>query len=344
MTKVYKYRTADPAFLQRDIDSLCNNQFFAPRFDMLNDPLEANFHDNISAQLRELMRISGVNTQKITGQLHRILAAKLEVGLYALSKTCLSETMWAYYAGTYTGYCIEYDLERLADKSLNSDLMGSFEISYSDQPPLLQIQDIASNSLLQKMFAVKKKTWQPEQEIRLLFDQSSLKNYHPSSVTSIIFGYRTNQNLKELVYAVMKDRDMLFYEIQASGSNHRLEKKLVNQFHRPLKFSLDKFRYEILKYRDRSVIENFHVRLFDEQTTDSLSYFVAAFREKHCIKQNTIYIYNTSDIINLIDVYPLGETDYIKYADALMTLADTGTGNDLTLFPFKDSYYRKLSS
>ena len=102
MKKAYKYKAnAIIGGEKRDTVQLFQNVFYAANLRILNDPFEG------SAELPEHAAIP-------------IVQALYTVGIYSLSKPEVNETfpanelLWAHYANSHKGFCIEYDLEVLA--------------------------------------------------------------------------------------------------------------------------------------------------------------------------------------------------------------------------------------
>ena len=62
---VYKYRGGDEKVFKRDLESIQNNRFFAPKFDLLNDPCETLVcTDKLIQQTKFFTRIFGKNKAK----------------------------------------------------------------------------------------------------------------------------------------------------------------------------------------------------------------------------------------------------------------------------------------
>ena len=59
-TKVYKYRGIST--LDRDLESLASNYFFAPTAESLNDPTEAVFNDRLVSQIMSALGSGSVPT------------------------------------------------------------------------------------------------------------------------------------------------------------------------------------------------------------------------------------------------------------------------------------------
>lgn len=342
--KVYKYRGVESDIFQRDLNTFQNNQFFASKFEMLNDPFEANFNEIISTTLDLLKNIFSVDAEKVKRHLKELLDLKQKIGILSLSKNCYSEQMWAYYASSNRGYCIEYDFEKLKDNTQNFDYSSELEIQYSDTIPTLSIDDMKSNLMLSKMYGTKKKGWIHEDEIRLIFDNSSLKNHHESAITGIYFGYQSSDDSIESFKEIFKNRNVKFYRIYPDKQKNNLNSTLFYETTKQNKFDLKKFNFEVLEYQNNSVVENYYIYLKDILTEDELKEFVLAFREEKCYKPSNINIFNTSDISNLIGIYPLKGKDYIQYADAFIALADFSCEDFLFMYPYKDFRYKEVKA
>jgi hypothetical protein len=341
--KVYKYRSIEENVFKRDFETIKNNSFYSSNYSMLNDPFDIYFNEEISQVinlLKELFPYKELNN--FENQFKEVLNFKEKIGVYCLSKDFLNEQLWAYYAGSYSGYCIEYDLEKLIDKDQNFDFQYKFEIDYKDNIPTLDINDLKNlqEGFIKKMFATKKSTWKHEEEIRLIFDKYGMKKFHPSAITGIYFGIKTPETIKQSFYELFKDRDVKFYEV--FPSNFKLDFKLINETKRKLNYDLSKFDFEILRYRENRFEEIFDIYLkMEGKENDKLCEFIQAFREKYSIKENTIYIYNNQEIKDLLDVYPKNDEQHVKLADSLITYL---SNNELEIiyYPYKDAKYDEI--
>lgn len=238
-------------------------------------------------------------------------------------------------------YCIEYDLDKLVDKGQNFDFQYKFEIDYKDNIPTLGINDIVSRNgdIVKKMFATKKSAWKHEQEIRLIFDKYGMKKFHASAITGIYFGIKTPETIKESFYGIFKNMDVKFYEV--FPSNFKLDFKLINETKRKLKYNLSKFDFEIIRSRTNQweqVFEIFYKG--DYKNENEVREFILAFREKYCIKTNTLTIFNNKEIIDLADSGSLSDDEYVRYANSIITVI---YGDDIGIFnPFKDLKYEQI--
>jgi len=240
--KVYKYRYGS----ERDLESLKQDYFYAPHPSKLNDPCE-NLFDimNIEKALAELSNTSSVSTKGLSDSFSALVAQIQEkVGIYSLSKTVLDELLWAYYADSHTGFCIEYELEKLSE--LNK-ISCSFDVIYQDFIPKIQfdilIQSGADNIVetLKLTSGTKSKRWQHEDEIRIIMDNFGKVNYDFRAVKAIYFGLnmpKTQQNLnqdnenlpnslskvcQEQIMEALKGRNIKYYQMALKSNSYKFE-------------------------------------------------------------------------------------------------------------------------
>lgn len=341
--KAYKYRSIEKEIFDRDIKTLKANLFYSSNYDSLNDPFDIYFNEEISQSvdfLKILFPFRELDDFK--KRFKEVLDFKEKIGIYCLSKDFLNEQLWAYYASSYAGYCIEYDLDRLMDKEQNFDFQYKFEVDYKEDVPTLGIEDMANikGNFIQKMFATKKSDWKHEKEIRLVFDQYGMKKFHPSAVTGIYFGVKTPTVIKEIFYSLFENSDVKFYEV--FPSNFKLDFKLVHETKRKLKYDIKRFNFEILQYRPNISHESYFIFYKGGKQESEIKEFILAFRESYCIKENnSLYIFDNKEIESLIDINSKNDEQYINYANSIITVSDSWEEASLNN-PYKDFYYNEI--
>ena len=342
--KVYKYRcTKDSKILERDINTFSNNKFFAPTFKTFEDKLEASFKDRISIIIDILGEKISEKIKKIKTNLKEIVVFKDKIGIYCVTKRYDNKHMWGKYANENKGYCIEYDLEKLTDKSKNIDFSHILNVKYDNTTPILNTNDINSNSLISKMFGIKRTKYSPEEEIRLIFNFDSLKNHHKSAITAIYFGLKTEEKLIQKFYDKFTNRNVKFYRMK-TNENCELKREMINEFSRNLIYDIDKYNFRILKHIINEHIEIYHVHVIGNINLEAIKEFAFAFNEKNCFKLCNLHIYNNSEIVDLIEVYPLPDSDYVRFADSYIANADFSSETIFFEFPFKDFKYNNLKN
>ncbi|MEX9996432.1 DUF2971 domain-containing protein, partial [Providencia vermicola] len=67
------------------------------------------------------------------------------------AKTFTDELLWAHYADSHNGFCIEYDLDKLCE--FEDARYSIFDVIYQNKPPIINVDDIfasdAQNEVIQ---------------------------------------------------------------------------------------------------------------------------------------------------------------------------------------------------
>lgn len=234
--KVYKYRGSDDrAIFERDLYSIEKNYFWAPDFSNLNDPCETTISsDTLIKQSKFVLPFLGENSsekfQPVMEALDNILAHTEKMGIYSLSKTFDDELLWAHYANSHKGFCIEYDLEILLD-TYKSNNLYSFSVIYKKEPPSVAFKDIInsgnSETLIHKMAGYKSLRWKYEEEIRIITDDFGEHSYGFEAVKSIYFGNRMIENDKVEIMNRLKGRGIDYYQIERVPKTYKFKRKSI---------------------------------------------------------------------------------------------------------------------
>lgn len=218
---VYKYRNGTT----RDIQTLMNNEFYAASIESLNDVHEGKiiinnqeikFFDLLAKNSASFFDIS---IEKSLGNLMQIYNNS---GVYSLSKDYKNELLWAYYANSHKGFCIEYDFNILKQYPCNED--NFFDVKYSKNVPIINLGSIFDISILKKSLVTKSLSWKHEDEIRILTPFQSRFTYFSRAVKSIYFGYRTDKNTIESIMEKLKGRGIKYYQMAHKKDLYELER------------------------------------------------------------------------------------------------------------------------
>ena len=231
---VFKYIGGDQKIFERDLFALTHNFFWGARIDDLNDPCEALIlSDKIDQQLNALKFIVGKKKESSLYELKEaflnVLEMNKKLGVYSLSKTYKDELLWAHYAYSHFGFCIEFDLDLLKSGYRNNLL--SFDVKYKNRPPEIDFSDISSNAkkIFNKLVGFKSKRWEYEEEYRIITDFSGEYFYPPNAIKSIYFGVRTTEENKNSIKKVLRGRGVKFYQIIQKEKSYQFERKLIKQ-------------------------------------------------------------------------------------------------------------------
>ena len=200
--KLYKYKSLSNFELVADI--FINKRLFAAKYDTLNDPMEGFFdksdvEENYSKEIRKELK---------------------KIRVFSMSKEMNNPLLWAHYADSFKGICIEIDIVE--------EIWNIHKVNYSgfDVIPLkgyrnligteekMSTHDWAISSLKAKY-----KQWEYEEEYRILSkDEYLTKGF---KIKAVYFGSRTSDTYKDLI------RNLLPSKIKAIDTiitNHGLIK------------------------------------------------------------------------------------------------------------------------
>lgn len=219
---------------EKHLEALKQNYFWAPKFDQLNDPCEALISLEYLQDLTDSFkksRIKGLKSMghSISDAAHSIAKIRDKFGIYSLSKSHSDEVMWANYADSHRGFCIEYESDYLFDSSFY-DLKYHFPVIYSKSPPEMGVQDFINPStikILKKIGGHKSKSWKSEKEYRIITDKIGKNKYNFRSVTAIHFGIRISEENRSQLIDSLKGRGIKYYQTSLSQRKYKLEPILV---------------------------------------------------------------------------------------------------------------------
>lgn len=230
--RVFKYRGGDESVFIRDLESLENNTFWSPTRNKLNDPCEGLIlHEDLLSQLDLTAGVLGKGSKEtessleaVKQSLRELIDKKDSAGIYSLSKNCTDELLWAHYANSHEGFCIEYELDTLVYFERNDYL--TFDVKYSDQPPNLHINDMFNIndkvSFIQKIIGIKSNKWAYEEEIRVITSVAGLQHYDYRAVKAIYLGLRMPQDRKQEVMKRLCGRGIRYYQIYLKDNSYKL--------------------------------------------------------------------------------------------------------------------------
>ncbi|MCW8039770.1 DUF2971 domain-containing protein [Acinetobacter entericus] len=198
-------------------------ELFAPNSNQLTDPCEGVFIDEIVSDKGNSLH------PYLREQFKRFYEESENIGIYSLSKTPIDELLWAYYANSHKGFCIEYDLDELL--KIN-DLKTYFDVNYGDINKLNFGSAFVNNSinkLLKLILGNKSNAWIHEDEIRLLTESSGSKKISEDAITGIYFGLRMPEcgdkdvvvSQNDVMFA-LKNKNIKFYKMYLEPDSYQL--------------------------------------------------------------------------------------------------------------------------
>lgn len=223
---VFKYRFGDEKTFKRDLDDLEMNRFYLPSYDCLNDPCETIvLSDLFHKQADSLARVTGKPIDFLKKAMQEVIEKKNNLGIYSLSKSYKHELLWAHYANSHYGFCIEYDLDILLNSYKNDSEIYSFPVIYSLSPPQIALndsQDKNVKNIIKKIAGTKSTKWSYEEEQRIITDQFGHRNYYYQALKSIYFGLRMPDERKQEMMSRLKGRGIDFFQMTLQPKSYNL--------------------------------------------------------------------------------------------------------------------------
>lgn len=309
---LYKYRSTK--YLDRDLDLLVRNCFWAAKAEDLNDEKEFLFrHETLDKQLDALTTIFHLNPKsaELVKQSIRNLSDTVKNGgVYSLSKSATIPNMWALYASNSKGYCLMYDSDMLSKPfdDVVKDQRFMVKVNYANSVPELNLLDMNNDGFIPKMMATKSKSWEYEQEVRFITNKPGEQKILPSSLKGVVFGSRTEDDIKVKIRKLLVDRDVDFYQIISDPNSYALtmSKIFSNRRKRLLDSSAYTYKVHSTALSDTYSVKS-HLKLKDKE---AIKDFMVKFKHDNAERSCVIFLYDSYTDLTKTD-------DDIKYGDYL---------------------------
>lgn len=209
----------DNSFTER---VLINNELYFAPLSAFNDPYESLFsivdnpyseivikYSDFAVTLKDKNTIDQYFTQR------KILFTNLfqDTGVCCFSKIPNNQLMWSHYADSHRGMCLIFDFKK--DSNLHS-LIDS--VTY--RPDILEINLFENgNVITEKAFLdrylidqyvnvlfTKSKIWSYEEELRMAVKTPGARNFNPSCLTFVIFGFNMPEKRKAELAEIIYDK------------------------------------------------------------------------------------------------------------------------------------------
>lgn len=228
---VYKYRGG--AF-ERDLESLKKDEFWTSSTSQLNDPCEGlisiNDYEQQIGNLKKNFPQQSTNLNLIEQSFRNIINMKdTKLGIFSLSKTYNDELLWAHYADSHRGFCIEYNLELLISKQQIRHRY--FDVQYSNSIPNLNFSKILEkedpDTLIKTILGYKSERWSYENELRIITELQGINSYDYRAVKAIHFGLKTpNEEIMRLM-DTLKGRKIKYFQMYLKPNSFKFEARPI---------------------------------------------------------------------------------------------------------------------
>jgi len=239
MSKLYfKYKqvTFDENGLLSDnslnyvINPIITSHYYLPTRNLLNDPTEGVFNNQLQKQLFGFMQgVTGLGerqelSEPIFDRAREITNAINTSGIFSLTRNPTDELMWAHYADSHRGIAIEYDLDLLTRFTPKPHL-HTFGVEYEKFPPEFGINNLASSEALRIMLGYKSPRWFYEEEYRVLVDNINGQMPHDfRAVKSLTFGLNFPKDKRQMIIDLISCKVSDFYEIKSIPNSYSFER------------------------------------------------------------------------------------------------------------------------
>ncbi|MBI3258005.1 MAG: DUF2971 domain-containing protein [Ignavibacteriae bacterium] len=300
----YKYRSGGD-HLERDLDCIVNNCIWSSEIQDLNDPFESMCEiQKFTEEVNQLAAIFKYVNDLKTENWHELidkLSTTIDfitnkAGIYSLSQTYDNELLWAHYANSHKGFCIEYDV-KLLEGTLGYPKVYSFPITYTNDIPNLELRDMITqesngDTLVKKILGVKSEVWEYEKEYRIITDIIGKNSYHFSSLKSIYFGLRMKKDERLKIMEKLKGRGIQYFEIVHPNKTFTLIKEPItdpfgteNTYFKQISLviSSDKLiqiEVYLIKYHAIFKKAQIHIQLEEKIPEDTIEAFAAVIHKE----------------------------------------------------------------
>lgn len=243
---------------ERDLKLLAEDKIYIPTSKQLNDPTETLVDESqLNIELDLIKNIlEDHKSVSIVEETYANFKKHIETsGIYSLSKTPTSELMWAYYANGHNGYAIMFDTDVLYE-SLNGGTPFSnifaFDVKYVESLPSIDIGLLSKpegNKFIEKFIGSKSKSWEHEQEYRLIFDKGGeVKQIDYRAIKGFVFGHLLPQEDIEYIMNLFKGRHLLYLKVRLNPVSYQFYTEEVEDLYKDApKYHPNKVTYDFDK-------------------------------------------------------------------------------------------------
>ncbi len=241
--KLYRYMRFDE-FWERNIFA---GQIYLSKASGLNDPFDCLVYVNhkiyIEYMLQETYKLfQGIDKKVLRETLKASITDGLDQQIYDMKKkirvTCFTENntsplMWAHYAESHTGFCIEYDLSKIP----KGYKLGIFPVVYSNKRyDATEVVVARNRNIAMNPYYFKSAHWEYEKEWRMVIPEDIItdEEYYADfseGITGVYLGLRSSDCYKENIDKIIKEysqRELPVYKADLEPSSYYLKFIRIN--------------------------------------------------------------------------------------------------------------------
>ncbi len=226
VTSLFKYR----AFNEHSLQAIINEAVWFATPGSFNDPFDCGIYideekmeESIKVAIEDTYAENEINSDKIPQDelgvreedKHAFQTMRKSVydlfqcsGIYSLSSINDDILMWAHYADSHYGFCIEYS--RSPENILGKQ---AEPVEYQNELPSLSAKDVSSSGGgIHKLWLTKSVHWEYEKEWRVINPKGGEAFQFPCDIKSIIFGLKMRKNNRFTIRRILENRNVIFKE------------------------------------------------------------------------------------------------------------------------------------
>ena len=202
--------------------------FWASNIDEFNDPFEG--------RVQNVNTYEDNNASEVVGTMHRraVVCLSHSEGSDFVKK---SIQMWAHYANSHRGFCVEYNSGIFKGLKEKAPVNGYFDIDYRDELyPLDELKNISPEQFVSKVLGRKESKWSYESETRLIYRLEKNECYTPKgmlvpiagkekSIEAIYIGAKTSIDMQRRITCFTHKYNIPCYKMELSNLSYQLEQK-----------------------------------------------------------------------------------------------------------------------
>lgn len=212
--RLCRYRPLGPN-AERELEALRDAYLWAPRFSEMNDPMEASYElggagdDLIDAMLG----VSG----KSTSTLYDVARSTIDqFCLVSFSTSASDLPLWAYYADSHAGFCLEFDTDRLLAGAFRGEPL--VQVEYAEAPlASIPFHEVTTPDPIVRRLSRKPLEWAHEKEWRVLTGQGGAYPYLDEALVRIHLGSRIRPEHAARIREIFRDRPTDIVQRRISG-------------------------------------------------------------------------------------------------------------------------------
>lgn len=204
--RLCRYRSLDESLFRREMDALKDSYLYAPSFRKMNDPMEGFYQLGGN---EDYFLKTWLGAEDEYRKLHKMASDIFDrLAIISLSQTTLDYPLWAYYASSFSGMCLEFDTSILQVGGLQGENLVKV-VYQSEELPALGLMRFASESgreELVKRISIKREEWVHEKEWRFVVGEEGKRYYRDDAIKRVLLGPKIDPRFESEILELLSNR------------------------------------------------------------------------------------------------------------------------------------------